>query len=382
MLSLNAEQKMLVDTVTDIAENEFRDRAFTWEGQLPWENVELLAESGFMGINFDEEYGGAGMSEIEAMLLIETIGRVCPDTANFVHSAHMVAPRAVEMFGTEELKREYLPPVIEGNDYIAIAISEPQAGSDVQAMDTTVREEDGKLLLNGEKTWVSAAHESSLAVVWAKFPEGIGTVLLDLNDPDVEMGEQFTNMAGHGQSQFFMNDVVVPVKNVLVRGREAFKEQLKSLNWERVGATIKANSWARCMMEMAFEYAQDREQFGQPIGDFQGIEWKLADMFKELEAARALTYKTAEDAVKRGRVPDQLYASLANLKSSEMIQQVATEALQIHGANGYMQGHPMEYMYRMARGRRLGAGTDEIQKNTIASTLKKDGLPDPITGER
>jgi alkylation response protein AidB-like acyl-CoA dehydrogenase len=131
-------------------------------------------------------------------------------------------------------------------------------------------------------------------------------------------------------------------------------------------------------MEKALEYAQQREQFGQPIGDFQGIEWKLADMITELEAGRMLTYRAAVNAHEQGRIPDRLDTSIAKLYSTERAEHIVSEALQIHGANGYQQGHPLEYLYRMARGRRLAAGSDEIQKNQIAAALKKYGMPDLI----
>ena len=165
---------------------------------------------------------------------------------------------------------------------------------------------------------------------------------------------------------------------MLTRGPEGFKQQLRALNWERLGSSTLANAIARCALGKALEYAQDREQFGQPIGDFQGIEWKLADGLKSLEASRALMYRAANNAEAQGRIPDRLDASLAKLYSGEMVERVTSEALQIHGANGYQQGHPLEYLYRLARARRLAAGTDEVQKNQIADELKKNGIPDLV----
>jgi len=376
MLSLSAEQRMLVDSLSDLAENEFADRAFDWDGETPWENVELLADRGFLGVNIDMEYGGGGLSELEAILSIETVGRVCPDTAQFLYEQQMVAPRALEMFGSEAAKGEYLPGVTAGEDVIAIAISEPEAGSDVASMNTTVREEDGELVLNGEKTWVSSVTEATAAVVWTKFEdEGLGTVLVDMDAAGVDVHQHFTNMAGHRQSQFYLEDVHVPEEHVLARGREAFKEQLKALNWERLGSSAVANAFARNALERAIEYSGDREQFGQPIGEFQGIEWKLADAAKRLQASRALTYGAARAAVEADRAPGRFETSIAKLYASEMVEDVVSESLQVHGANGYQRGHPLEYLYRLARGRRIAAGTDEIQKNQIASVLKEDGFP-------
>ena len=376
MLFLSSEQEMLVSSLEDLAEREFSDRAFEWDGAPPWENVELLAEQGFLGINIDEAYGGGGMTEFDAMLTIEAVGRVCPDTAEFLYNQQMVAPRAIEMFGTEAAKERYLPPVTAGEDSIAIAISEPESGSDVGSMRTHIEKDDEGLVLNGEKIWVSNVEHSSAAVVWSKFDDGLGSVVIEFDWPGVKVDQHYTNMAGHEQTQFRMEDVVVPEENVVTRGKEGFKNQLRALNWERLGSATFANAIARNALDKALDYAQQREQFGQPIAAFQGIEWKLADMTKELEASRALTHHAAVRAHEQGRIPDRLDASVAKLYSSEMVESVTSEALQIHGANGYQRGHPLEYLYRLARGRRLAAGTDEIQKNQIGRALKEDGLPD------
>ncbi|WP_265112082.1 acyl-CoA dehydrogenase family protein [Halosolutus halophilus] len=377
MLALSDEQRLVVSSLEQLAEEEFADDAFTWEGDLPTENVELLAEQGFLGINIAEEYGGGGMSEFEAMLSIEAVGRICPDTAEYLYNQQMVAPRAIEMFGSEAVKERYLPGVTSGEKSIAVAISEPEAGSDVGSMSTTVEEVDDDLVLNGEKIWVSHVEHASAAVVWAKFPEGLGSLVLDFDDhaDGIEIAQDYTNMADHVQTQFYMEDIVIPEENVLTRGPDGFKNQLKALNWERLGSATLSNAIAGCAIDHALDYADQREQFGQSIGDFQGIEWKLADMVKELEQSRALTYRAATNAHEQGRIPDRLDASLAKLTSGEMVESVVSEALQIHGANGYQREHPLEYLYRLARGRRLAAGTDEIQKNTIASVLKKDGRP-------
>jgi alkylation response protein AidB-like acyl-CoA dehydrogenase len=167
----------------------------------------------------------------------------------------------------------------------------------------------------------------------------------------------------------------VPEENVLARGPEGFKRVLRALNWERLGSSTLANAIAGCAVEHALDYAGQREQFDQPIAEFQGIGWKFADMVTELEASRALAYRAAIEARESGEPPDRLGTSLAKLYSGEMVERVVSEALQVHGANGYQQGHPLEYLYRLARARRLAAGTDEIQKNGIADALREGGLP-------
>jgi len=377
MLALNDEQKMLVKMLSDLAESEFSERAFTWEGEFPWENVELLADRGYMGINLPEEYGGGGMTEFGAVLAIETVGQVCPDTANALYGQSMVAPRAVDMFGSEAVKERYLPPLCEGESALAIAISEPHAGSDAGAMNTTLTEADnGGYYLNGEKIWVSYVEESVACVVWGRFPDGnLGTVVMDLDADGIDVVEQYENMSGHRQTHFFMEDVYIPEENVLVQGKAALKEQLKALNWERCGCSAYANAIAECAFEQAREYSKEREQFGQSISEFQGIRWKFADMAKRIEASRALTYRAAYNAVEAGRVPGRLDTSIAKLFSAEMVEDVVSESLQTFGAAGYQKEHPLEYLYRLQRSRRIAAGTDEIMKNNIADELYESGLP-------
>jgi alkylation response protein AidB-like acyl-CoA dehydrogenase len=376
VVSLSSEQKLLVSALRDIAQKEFLDASCTWDGDRPWTNLRTLANADYLGISLPTQYGGGGMTEFEALLMIETIGRVCPDTAYALPDT--TAARAIAMFGSETAKETYLPPVTAGDDYIAIAISEPDAGSDVRSMATHVEESDGDLRLSGEKTWVSGVPDASAAVVWTKFPEGLGTVIVEFDQPGVEIGTHFTNMFGHTQTQFFMDDVNIDPENVLVRGADGFTQLLKSLNWERLGNAALSNATAMCAFDKALEYAGERSQFGQPIGDFQGIEWKLADMAKEIQAARAMTFSAGRSAVEAGHVPDRLDTHIANLYAGEMLEQVVSESLQIHGANGFQRGHPLEYLYRFARSRRIAGGTDEIQKNTITKVLKSDGFPGPI----
>ncbi|MCD2203378.1 acyl-CoA dehydrogenase family protein [Halobacterium sp. KA-6] len=375
MEALTDEQRMVLKTVRELAEQNFAEKACTWNDQAPWENIQLLAEHGFLGLNFDEKYGGGGMTEIEAVLMIEIVSRVCPDTGLFLNSQQMLAPRAVNEFGTESAKKAYLPPIMNGEDAMALAISEPDAGSDVSAMNTTAVEDGDGFRVTGEKTWVSDVPHSSSAVVWVRYPnEGLGSLIVDFDAEGVDIANHFTNMAGHKQTQFYMEDVYVPKENVLTHGRSAFKEQLVSLNWERLGNAAMITGRMAFALDMAIEYATEREQFGQPIGDFQGIEWKLADLVKQYKAAQGLTHQAARNAVSADRTLNRLDASVATLYASEVAERVVSECLQIHGANAYQRGHPLEFLYRDVRGWRIGAGTDEIQKNQIADAIKENGL--------
>lgn len=375
MLAFNQEQRMLHESINGLAEDQFSEKAFTWDNSVPWENLKLLADRGFLGLNLPEEYGGGGLSEIEVLLELEAIGRVCPDTAFSVYSQSMVGPRAIEMFGSQAAKEQYLPMVTSAEGMVAICISEPQAGSDVKSMNTRVEEDDdGELYITGEKIWVTDVPDSKAGVVWTHFPdEGLGTVIVDFDASGVEIGENYMNMAGGTQTHFFMEDVHVPQQNILVRGQEAFRDQLHALNWERCGNAIMANATSLCAFDRAIEYARSREQFGQPIADFQGIRWKLADMAKHVQAGRALAYQAVSDARQRDGPPNRLQSSIASLYCAEHSERIVSEALQIFGATGYQKGHPLEYLYRLARGRRIGAGTDETQKNGIAEVLLERG---------
>lgn len=375
MSSLSAEQQQYVKAVKEVVKDSIAENAFAWEGETPWASLQALAEEDLLCANFDPEYGGRGYSEFEAMLAVEIVGRTCPDSAWYVYTQQMVGPRAIEMFGSEKAKNHYLPPVADGNSHIAIAISEPDAGSDVGSMTTHVHDENNHLVLNGEKIWVGGVPASDAAVVWAKFPEGLGSLILDFDAAGVEIEKHYRNMAGHTQTHFTIDDVTIPEENVLTRGRDAFKQQLKALNWERLGSAAVSNAWAACGLEHALDYANEREQFDTKISDFQGIEWKLADMLTKIEVSNAITSQTASRAQDNRTSPKQLDTSIAKLYSSQMVEQVVSEAVQIVGARAYQQGHPLEHLYRLVRGRRIAAGTDEIQKNTIARELKKKGVP-------
>ncbi|MHB9286955.1 acyl-CoA dehydrogenase family protein [Halobacteriales archaeon Cl-PHB] len=376
MLNLTEEQSLLVQTLHEMAESEFAERAYTWQGEFPWENVELLADRDFLGINLSEEYGGGGYGEFEAMLAIEAVGTVCPETAYAMANLSLIAPRAVDMFGSEAAKERYLPPICRGETAMSIAISEPHAGSDAAAMNTHVEREDGDLYLSGEKIWVSGVPESDAAVVWARFPDGhLGTVIMEFDAPGVDINEHYKNMAGFTQTHFFMEDVRIPRENVLVDGKRALKKQLKALNWERCGTALAANISAQCAFDLARDYMTEREQFGQQLQSFQGMRWKLANMATDLEVSRTMTYRAIQNAEAHGRVPDRLETSIAKLFAARTAEEVISEALQTFGATGYQQGHPLEYLYRLQRGRRIAAGTDEIMLNNIADTVFEQGLP-------
>jgi alkylation response protein AidB-like acyl-CoA dehydrogenase len=310
----------------------------------------------------------------EELRLVEGVSRVCPDTGwSLVHNA--LSPAAVAKFGSEAAKERYLPPICAGETKIATGISQPHAGSDVTAMDTTLEPDGGDYYLNGEKTWVSAFEDAESAIIWAKLPDAsIGSAIMDLDAAGVEVLTESTNMVGHTQTQFAMDDVRIPESNVLITEDAGWKRQLAHLNGERVIIAAWTHAITRRGIEHALEYAEDREQFGQPIGEFQGMRWKFADMVTTYEAGRSLVYRAIDRAREEDRVPSRLESSLAKFHTAKHTERIVSEALQVFGANGYQQGHPLEYLHRFNRSRRIGHGTDEILKNGIADEVFDTGL--------
>lgn len=374
MIALSDEQQMIVQAIKQLAEEEFADNAFEWENDMPWDNVELLAEQGYLGISFDQEYGGEGMTELETLLVLETVARVCPDTALFMNG-HNVGPRTIEMFGSEQAKQSYLPGAINDGEYIALAMSEPEAGSDLRSMNTTFERDGDEVIIDGEKIWVSEFPSAPSAIVWGQFEDGLGTVVTDLDRPGIEVSNHFENMAGNVQTQFYLNDVRIPDEQIITSGEDDFQRHMQALNWERLSTAAVTNGMALCAIDKALKHSKQREQFGEPIIDFQGIEWKVAEMVKQIQLSRTMTYQSAASAVESGRVPDPLSSAIAFLYSGEAANFVVDESLQMHGASGYTQGHPVEYLYRLIRGMRIGGGTDEMQRNTIARIVKRQGVP-------
>lgn len=367
------EQQLIYQTAFDLAEAEFDTEAFTWEDEFPRTNQRILAEQGLLGIGLPEEYGGGGYSVVEVLLAQEAVGRVCPDTAHVLSRSSMGPPRVIAELGSDYLKEKYLPAVCSGDQIISVAISESEAGSDASNMQTTVERDGDRLVLNGSKMWITKGEQAGAFLVYARFPDGnIGAVVVDKDTEGLSLDDGSVNMAGHVQSELYFDDCSVPEEQLLVHDKDAFKELLIEFNVERCHNAMMCIACGLNAFDKALSHAKGREQFGQPIADFQGIEWKLADMAIELEASRLLIYRAATNAIDAD--PSRLETSVAKVKANEVGQEVIDEALQIHGAIGYTKDSPIEYLYRWVRGWKIAGGTVEVQRNMIARDLKKYGL--------
>ena len=371
---LTDEQRMIQGAAERLAEEEFADSAFTWEDEFPEANKDLLAEQGLLGIALPEAYGGGGYSVVEVLLAQEAVGRICPDTAHVLSRSSMGAPRAIAALGSDALKERYLPAVCAGDLIMSVAVSEAGAGSDAGAMETSARVDGDTVVLDGSKLWITKADVAGAFLVYARFEDGnVGAVVVDKDAPGFSLGQGDENMAGHTQYELHMDGCAVPEENVLVYGGgESFKQLLIEFNVERCHNAMMSVGCGLNAFDKALAHAKSRTQFDQPIADFQGIEWKFADMATRLDAARLLIYRAAANAVDSS--PSRLETSMAKLMGNEAGQFAVDESLQILGAVGYSKASPLEYLYRWVRGWRIAGGTVEIQRNMIARDLKKYGL--------
>jgi len=339
----------------------------------PWGIVAGLAAEGFMGMTIPRAYGGGGRSLMDMALVVEELAKVCGTVARIVVDANTAIPKAILEFGTEAQKQAWLPEIVKG-DKPAIAITEPEAGSAATSMTTSAAREGDEIVLNGEKCWITGAGVSRLYLVFARFGDtpgaaGIGGVLVNGDTPGLSVTRvpMMMGVRGMPEGDVKFENCRVPAENLLVPPGDGFKKLMRCYNLQRVGAATVALGIAQGALDLAVDYAASRKQFGQPIGDFQGIRWKLADMHIKLESGRMLVHRAASDLT--DGYPDKVNAALAKVSTAEAAIEVTNAALQIHGANGYSCDHPVERMVRDARMFAIGGGTAEMQRNLIGEEL-------------
>jgi alkylation response protein AidB-like acyl-CoA dehydrogenase len=366
------EQQSLVGAIADVSEREFRPRAFNWNGGVPWPNLKRLAELGYLGMCMPEEVGGGGRPAIDGILAIETVARFCPQTASFLHAANTGPLTFIARLASDELKARYIPPVIRGEKIMRIAISEPEAGSDVGALSTYAQEVDNEVVLNGAKTFTSHAGYADFFLVYVRFgPEraDFGCVVVEKDTPGLTLGPPELYMSGEHYCPLFFEDCRIPSANVVLRS-DAFKRLMNTYNVERCGNAARAVGVSQMALEMTVRYMKERRQFGKRLADMQGLQWMLADMATDVEAARLLLYRAMTNA--RDGAPTRYESSLAKMYASEAAKRVTDTAMQIHGAMGYVSAMPIEGLYRLVRGWSIAGGTTQIHKNGIARHLLRD----------
>jgi alkylation response protein AidB-like acyl-CoA dehydrogenase len=373
---LNEEQRLVRDMVHDLAQNEIAPRAAEVDKseEFPAENIRAMAELGLMGLPCPEEYGGGGGDYVSYAIAVEEIARACGSTA-LIYAAHIsLGCGPIYYFGTEEQKQKWLPGLCDGQGLAAFGLTEPEAGSDAGSTRTTAVRDGDDYILNGSKMWITSGAIADVVNCTAKTdPEagtrGISCFLVEKGTPGFVPGKNEPKMGLKGSvtSALSLENCRVPAENMLGKEGEGFKQMLITLDGGRISIGAMAMGLAQAALDEATRYAKERVQFGQPIAKFQAIQWMLADMATEIDAARLMVYRAAamRDAGKRYTKE----AAMAKLFASETAERAAFKAVQIHGGYGYSREYPVERIYRDQRLCTIGEGTSEIQRLVIARQI-------------
>ena len=378
---LTDEQRALVAPVREMAQTSFRQRALRWmDGTFPWENIRDLAGLGVLGMTVPEEYGGLGLPVFETALVLEEIAKVCYPTAMAVLGEAGVQTRVIAKYAPESIRSRILPQVVSGDCILSICMTEPHAGTDVANYRTNAVVRGDRVVVNGTKTLISRAEEAGMFVVFTRIDgrpgrEGIGCVLVERGTPGLEVTGTYHTMGGENLHEVQFRDMEVPLENLVLR-EDGFRRLLTAFNTQRCLNPSISLGLAEGAFDETLRYVRDRTIFGKPIGDFQGARWKLADMYKDIEAARGLLYRACMTA---DPFPDPFLAATAKVFCNEMAIRVTNEAVQLHGGFGFTDEYPVSRLYRGARYGSLGGGASETLRDLIGKKLMaEDPGPDGI----
>ena len=378
--SLSDEQRQFVATVRDLAQTAFRARALDYmDGTFPWQNMRQLAELGVLGMAVPQEYGGLGLPVFDTALVLEEIAKVCYVTAMAVLGEVGVQTRVIATYAPESIKARILPAVVSGECLLAVCMTEPDAGTDVANYRTNVDHVGNRLRLNGVKTLISRAEEAGMFVVFTRVDkkpgrEGIGCVLVEKGTPGFSVTGTYHTMGGENLHEIRFEDCELPPENLVLE--DGFRKLLSAFNTQRCLNPSISLGLAEGAFEEAVKYVRERKAFGRPIADFQGIRWKIAEMYREIEAARSVLYRACATA---DPFPDPLLAAVAKVTCNEMALRVTSEAIQVHGGYGFTDEFAVSRFYRGARYGTLGGGTSEtlrdlIGKRVLAGIEPSDGI--------
>ncbi len=378
LFELNEEQLQIKYSIREFAESEVRPHVMEWDENqhFPTELLPKLAELGLMGIIFPEEYGGAGMGYVEYATIIEELGRVDGSIGLSVAAHNSLCSNHIFMFGTEQQKQKYLIPLARGEHFGAWGLTEAQAGSDASGTKTTAVRSNGGWIVNGSKNFITHAISCHTLVAVAvtdreKGNKGISAFIFDKTMKGfwAEKKENKLGMRASETASVVFQDCYVPEENLLGKEGEGFLQAMQILDGGRISIAALAVGIAQGAYEAALKYAKERMQFGKPIAEFQAIQFKLADMATQIEAARLLTLQAA--AMKDAGKKVTKYSSMAKLFASEIAVKVAEEAIQIHGGYGYTKDYLVEKYWRDSKLCTIGEGTSEIQRLVIAKQILK-----------
>ncbi len=376
---LTEEQIMLRDLCREVAEEKIKPVAAKYdrEEKFPWEIVKILAQSDLCGVYIPEEYGGMGGGILELCITAEELSRGCAGIAlSFAGTALGTDP--ILLFGNEDQKKKYLPDIASGKKLAAYGITEPAAGSDVSAMQTTARKEGDYYVLNGTKHFITNGGEAEIYTIVAmtdksKGTRGASVFIVEKDTPGFTFGKKEEKLGIRASStrELIFTDCRVPKENLLGREGQGFLIAMRTFDMSRPGIGAQAVGIAQGAFDAALKYATERVQFGKSIASFQGLQFMLADMATQIEAARALVYAAARQ-IDAGVKDVTMQSSMAKMFASDVAMQVTTDAVQIFGGYGYINEYPVEKFMRDAKITQIYEGTNQIQRSIIALNLIKE----------
>jgi butyryl-CoA dehydrogenase len=375
-LELNDQQKMIQNMVREFAEKEVAPIAAELDekGEYPTKILKKMAKLGLLGIIVPTKYGGAGLDTISYSIVVEEISRKCASTGVITSVHNSLTEWPIIKYGTEEQKKKYLPILAKGEKIGAFAGTEPNAGSDLGAMQTTAELKGDNYIINGDKTFITSGTEAGIIIVFAvtdkkSGPRGISAFIVENDMKGYKVGSIFEKLGINASktSELIFENMEVPKENLLGKEGDGFKIALATLDGGRIGIASQAVGIAQAALDESLEYSKQRQQFGKPIAKFQAIQWMIADMATRIEASRYLVYSAAYKKDKGERISKE--AAMAKLFASDTAMDVAIKAVQIHGGYGYTKEYVVERLFRDAKITEIYEGTSEVQKMVIAGNL-------------
>ena len=365
------EQRLFAESVRRLAETHLAEGALkrAHDPRFPYDVAQLMAKQGLMGISLPEHDGGQGGTLMDAVIAIEQVAAVCPRSADVVQFGNFGPIRTFAEYGTEAQKKRWLGDLLAGRMDMSLGMTEPDAGSAVTDLKTSARQDGSQYVVNGSKVFSTFSPDARVFLVYLRFGPGlggIGSVLIERGTPGFSIGAPSEFMSGEEWCELHFADCRIPAENVLL-GPGGFKKQMAGFNVERLGNTARALACGRYAFTAARDYAASREQFGRPLCEFQGLQWKFADMAIKLDAAQLLLYRAACHA--DNGLPSAYETAVAKAACNQAGFEVASEAVQIMGAVGFSRDTLVEYCMRRTRGWMIAGGSVEILKNRIAEQV-------------